>query len=88
MMRGWHGSGRYAPNAAGNESYVLYSDGANAADSWMSVQGTIDVLQSNTTAISGTVDANLIVQSDTASWIRGTTAHISGTWACAPPPGS
>jgi hypothetical protein len=88
MMRSWHGVGTYAPNSLGNESYVLYSSGGSAADSWTSVQGTIDVKQSSTAVISGTVDADLTALGDTASSSRGATAHVSGTWACIPPAGS
>jgi len=88
MMRGWHGPGTYAPNAYGNESYVLFNAGGNAADSWTSLNGTIVVQRSSTAVISGTVDADLVLQSDTASYSRGATAHVSGTWACIPPPGS
>jgi hypothetical protein len=89
MMRGWYGAGAYAANANGNESYVLFNAGGNAAESWMSVDGTIYVRTSSPAVISGTVDADLVWQgSNTASYSRGATAHVSGTWACIPPPGS
>jgi hypothetical protein len=81
MMRGWHGTGTYSIDSAGNGNYVDYDNGGNHSTS---TDGSIQVLKASGTVVVGTVDANLRVAVAAATSTRVAPAHVTGTWACIP----